>query len=182
MSTPLASTIRTQPHEKAAARPHVAPVWRARSLRTYLILMMLAAALPVLVASIYTVQHVARSYRDTSLHRLLDTTTNLGHTIENDLANRASMLQAYAADAATADSEAMAKWLSLTRMSADSVLIVTTPTTESPELVSANTQVTRYVPPGLAQRALDSTGPVFSQLFFHGDQPRVAIAVRMGTE
>ena len=104
MSTPLTNTYRSRPNEATGTRPKVAPVWRARSLRTYLVVMMLAAALPVLVASIYTVQHVARSYRDSSLHRLLDTTNNLGHTIENDLASRAAMLQAYAADAASADS------------------------------------------------------------------------------
>ncbi len=179
MSTPLTNTYRSRPNEATGTRPKVAPVWRARSLRTYLVVMMLAAALPVLVASIYTVQHVARSYRDSSLHRLLDTTNNLGHTIENDLASRAAMLQAYAADAASADSEALAKWLSLTGMSADSVLIVTSPDSDSPQLVSANTQITRYVPPGLTQQALASDKPVFSQLYFHGDQPRVAIAVRM---
>ena len=83
---------------------------------------------------------------------------------------------AYAADAASADSEALAKWLSLTGMSADSVLIVTSPDSDSPQLVSANTQITRYVPPGLTQQALASDKPVFSQLYFHGDQPRVAIS------
>ncbi len=179
MSTPFASTLYSDSSNPASATSSPGITGRARSLRTYLLWLVLVTVLPIFFASIYTVQHIAYTYRDNSLHRLLDTTNNLGHTIEGDLANRAAMLQAYATDAATADSQAMAKWLQLTGMSDDSVLIVTSPSNESPQLVSANTKVTRYVPPGLARQALNTNKPVFSQLFFHDDQPRVAIAVRL---
>ena len=99
MSSRASPTIATSSSEPSASRAAAAWRSRARSLRTYLIVMMLAAALPVLIASIYTVQHVARSYRDNNLRRMLDTTKNLGHIIESDLASRAAMLQAYAANA-----------------------------------------------------------------------------------
>lgn len=179
MSSPVARSFATPLQEPAAARGPVASRWRARSLRTYLIVMMLAAALPVLIASIYTVQHVARSYRDNSLRHMLDTTKNLGHIIESDLASRAAMLQAFAANAQPEDAEAMARWLTLTDMGSDSTLIVTTASNTSPVLVSAHSSIKGYVPPGLVQQALEGKAPVFSQLFFHDDKPRIAIAVRM---
>lgn len=184
MSSPAARSSVTSLQEPAAkpdsAAPHsAAPRWRARSLRTYLIVMMLAAALPVLIASIYTVQHVARSYRDNSLRRMLDTTKNLGHIIESDLAGRAAMLEAYAANAESENAEALAKWLVLTGMDSDSMLVVTAPGSDSPLLVSAHSHIKGYVPPGLVQQALSGKAPVFSQLFFHDDKPRIAIAVRM---
>ena len=180
MSTQTASSLPTRPRSLAlpGKQAVASGVLRPRSLRTYLVLLMLAAALPVLIASVYTVQHVAKSYRDSSLNRLLDTTNNLGHTIESDLTNRAMMLQAYAADADSADSQALAKWLVLTGMSHDSVLIIASAQSGAASLVSANTNVTRYIPEGLPQKAAASLKPVFSQLYFHGESPRVAIAVR----
>ncbi|WP_395024531.1 diguanylate cyclase domain-containing protein [Comamonas odontotermitis] len=179
MSSPVARSFAAPLQEPVAARGPAASRWRARSLRTYLIVMMLAAALPVLIASIYTVQHVARSYRDNSLRHMLDTTKNLGHIIESDLASRAAMLQAYAANAQSEDAEALARWLTLTDMGSDSTLFVTTASTASPILVSAHSSIKGYVPPGLVQQALEGKTPVFSQLFFHDDKPRIAIAVRM---
>lgn len=153
-------------------------VKRPRSLRTYLSLLMLAATLPVLSGSFYIVQHVAKSYRDSSLHRLLDTTNNLRHSIEADLAAHATMLQVYAATTDVTTPQAMAKWLALTGMSDDSVLIVASARTNSTSQVSANTNLTRYIPQGLPQQAAASDEPVFSQLYFYRDAPRVAIAVR----
>ena len=179
MSSRASPTIATSSSEPSASRAAAAWRSRARSLRTYLIVMMLAAALPVLIASIYTVQHVARSYRDNNLRRMLDTTKNLGHIIESDLASRAAMLQAYAANAGAEDAEAMARWLALTGLNSDSMLIVTAPSSNSPLLVSARSHIKGYVPPGLVQQALEGKTPVFSQLFFHDDKPRIAIAVRM---
>ena len=162
----------------AHTTPEAAPlVTRAYGLRTYLLALMLAAALPVLFASMYTVWHVANTYRDSSTHRLLDTAENLGHTIEADMANRARMLQAFAAEADTADVWQLDKWLTLTGLTQDSVLIVL-PKDGQSQLVSGRPLHTRYIPKGLLDEAMRTNVPVFSQLYFHGDQPRVAMAVR----
>jgi hypothetical protein len=90
----------------------------ARSLSTYLVLLMLAAALPILAAGIYTVQHVAQSYRDSSLNRMLDITSNLGQAAESDLLNRAGMLQSFAADGDFSSPRTLDRWLRLTGMAA----------------------------------------------------------------
>ncbi|WP_339557217.1 diguanylate cyclase domain-containing protein [Comamonas sp. MYb396] len=151
----------------------------ARSLSTYLVLLMLAAALPILAAGIYTVQHVAQSYRDSSLNRMLDITSNLGQAAESDLLNRASMLQSFAADGNFSSPRALDRWLRLTGMAAPSSLVLLRPAQEQPDMASSAAPALQPIQRALADEALRSSAPAFSQLFFQDGQATVAMAVRV---
>ncbi len=151
----------------------------ARSLSTYLVLLMLAAALPILAAGIYTVQHVAQSYRDSSLNRMLDITSNLGQAAESDLLNRASMLQSFAADGNFSSPRALDRWLRLTGMAAPSSLVLLRPGQEQPDMASSAAPALLPIQRALAEEALRSSAPAFSQLFFQDGQAAVAMAVRV---
>lgn len=155
---------------------------RARSLSTYLVLLMLAAALPILAAGIYTVQHVAQSYRDSSLNRMLDITSNLGHAAESDLLSRASMLQAFATDGNLFDPIALDKWLRLTGMGEHSTLMLLTPGKAQPDLVSSQAPAQQPIHLDLAAQAQRSGTPAFSQLFFQNGLPVIAMAVRVNAQ
>ncbi|WP_460553534.1 diguanylate cyclase domain-containing protein [Comamonas piscis] len=150
----------------------------ARSLSTYLVLLMLAAALPILAAGIYTVQHVAQSYRDSSLNRMLDITSNLGQAAEADLLSRATMLQAFGAEGNLRNPEALDKWLHLTGMGAHSSLVVITPGQAEPDMASSHAPTALATQQALAAEALQGGEPRFSQLFFQNGTPVIAMAVR----
>jgi len=150
-----------------------------RSLSTYLVLLMLAAALPILAAGIYTVQHVAQSYRDSSLNRMLDITSNLGQAAEADLLSRAKMLQALGADGNLSSPQALDRWLHLTGMGEGSSLMLITPGNAKPDMASSHAPASLAIPQEWATRALQNSGPSFSQLFFQNRTPVIAIAVRM---
>ena len=152
----------------------------ARSLSTYLVLLMLAAALPILAAGIYTVQHVAHSYRDSSLNRMLDITSNLGQAAESDLLNRAGMLQSFAADGDFSSPRTLDRWLRLTGMAAPSSLVLLRPGQTQADMASTAAPALLPVQLALAQEALRSSAPAFSQLFFQDGQAAVAMAVRVG--
>ena len=150
-----------------------------RSLSTYLVLLMLAAALPILAAGIYTVQHVAQSYRDSSLNRMLDITSNLGQAAEADLLSRAKMLQAFGADGNLSSPQALDKWLHLTGMGEGSSLMLITPGKAEPDMASSRAPASLAIPQEWAAQALQHSGPSFSQLFFQNRVPVIAMAVRL---
>ncbi len=150
-----------------------------RSLSTYLVLLMLAAALPILAAGIYTVQHVAQSYRDSSLNRMLDITSNLGHAAEADLLSRASMLQSFAADGNFSSPRALDRWLRLTGLHAPSSLVLMRPGQPEADMASSTAPSLLPIQRALAEQALRSNAPAFSQLFFQDGQAAVAMAVRV---
>ncbi len=152
----------------------------ARGLSTYLVMLMLAAALPILAAGIYTVQHVAQSYRDSSLNRMLDITSNLGQAAESDLLGRAAMLQSFAVDGNFSSAQSLDRWLHLTGMGTASSLALLREGQAQPVLASSGAPAPLPAQQALAERALHSSAPVFSQLFFQNGMPAVSMAVRAG--
>lgn len=173
MPDPFPSSTAADSHgDKAAPRPAGQPVRRGPGLQTYLMLLMLAAIVPMLIASIYTVQHVAYAFRSSSLRYLGETATRLAHTAENHQDYRARLLQAYAADTETKPPAALAAWLAQSDIGADSEVFVASQ-------LAPRHQHPSGIPTDLVLRALGSTKPVFSQLFFQDGKPRVAMATRL---
>ncbi|MCS4295104.1 diguanylate cyclase (GGDEF)-like protein/PAS domain S-box-containing protein [Comamonas sp. BIGb0152] len=175
------SSTLSPPEATLSNGPALEPVAaRARSLSTYLVLLMLAAALPILAAGIYTVQHVAQSYRDSSLNRMLDITSNLGHAAESDLLGRAAMLQSLAADGNFLSASALDRWMRLTGLDERSSLMLLSPDQAQPDMASSSAAQLLPGHRSLAAQALRSSTPAFSQLFFQNGIPVVAMAVRVG--
>lgn len=151
-------------------------VVRPRSLRLYLMALVLVALLPMAGAAAFAMWQVAQVYRDASIHQLQEIARTLAQVVQAEIASRTTMLEALATVAATnPDSPLAANGDG--RLEADIILSQTGKDAKPTPIPSLEA---KGLPPKVLAQALAAQERTVSNVFMAGAQPespRVALSV-----
>lgn len=152
---------------------------KALRLRSYLIALVLAAALPAFMTAGLAVWRAAESYREASRERLLETARALARAMESELENRGTLARTLATAPAMGDMQAaaMLAWLERAQLTTQAQVVV------EPLSVLTSDTGTGFTPAGIpravALQAARSGQPSLSNLYMAAadGSPRVAQTV-----
>ncbi len=160
--------------------PQNPPRLKALRLRSYLVALVLVAALPAFVTAGLAVWRAAQSHHAASRERLLETARALARAIESELDNRGTLVRALAAapSLASLEPQAMNAWLERAQLATQAQVFLEPLSVLT--LPGADAGLTpRGIPRSTAQEAARTGLPALSNLHAAPDDgsPRVALTV-----